>query len=147
MGVRRLFRVLIPSAVLACLILGPFAVFAPRLSAGADPDRAKTSGKRLFEQETFGGNGRTCRTCHSIATGTVSPDDAATRFAANPNDPLFRADGSDDGAGSGATRMVLNAQTRALGFYAGAGYEPEGELFMEANIEHVHMTKPLDGHA
>jgi cytochrome c peroxidase len=109
MGVRRLFRLLIPSAVLACLILGPFAVFAPRLSAGADPDRAKTSGKRLFEQETFGGNGRTCRTCHSVATGTVSPDDAAARFAANPNDPLFRADGSDDGAGNGVTRMVLDA--------------------------------------
>ena len=47
----------------------------------------------------------------------------------------------------GASRMVLNAQTRAQGFYAGAGYGPEGELFMEANIEHVRMTKPLDGAA
>ena len=81
MAVRPLFRLLIRSAVLACFILGPVDVVAPRLSAGADPDRATSSGKRLFEQETFGGNGRTCRTCHSVATGTVSPDDAAARFA------------------------------------------------------------------
>ena len=30
----------------------------------------------LFEDATFGGNGRTCRTCHSRETGTVSPEDA-----------------------------------------------------------------------
>jgi predicted GNAT family N-acyltransferase len=47
----------------------------------------------------------------------------------------------------GAARMVLNAQTRAQGFYASGGYEPEGELFMEANIEHVRMTKPLEAAA
>src|SRR5436190_20494394 len=28
-------------------------------------------GQRLFERETFGGNGRTCETCHSRETGTV----------------------------------------------------------------------------
>ena len=39
--------------------------------------------------------------------------------------------------------MVLHAQTQARGFYAANGYEPEGELFMEAGIEHVRMTKPL----
>ena len=43
----------------------------------------------------------------------------------------------------GAERMVLHAQTRARGFYAANGYRPEGELFMEADIEHVRMTKPL----
>ena len=43
----------------------------------------------------------------------------------------------------GASRMVLHAQTRARGFYAGSGYEAEGELFMEAGIEHVRMSKPL----
>ena len=31
-------------------------------------------GRRLFERETFGGNGRTCETCHSQDTGTVSPE-------------------------------------------------------------------------
>jgi cytochrome c peroxidase len=62
-------------------------------------------GKRLFERETFGGNGRTCLTCHSIETGTVSPADALSRLQANPHDPLFVFDGSDDGHGNGVTRM------------------------------------------
>src|SRR5262245_39113033 len=66
-------------------------------------------GKKLFEEETFGGNGRTCRTCHSRETGTVSPDDAQQRFVLNPDDALFRGDGSDDGAGNGVTRMLLDA--------------------------------------
>src|SRR4029434_1594139 len=66
-------------------------------------------GRRLFEHETFDGNGRTCLTCHSRDTGTVSPHDAQQRFAANPHDPLFVADGSDDGQGHGATRMLQSA--------------------------------------
>ena len=66
-------------------------------------------GRRLFERETFDGNGRTCLTCHSRDSGTVSPHDAQRRFAADPNDPLFRADGSDDGQGNGATRMLKEA--------------------------------------
>ena len=28
------------------------------------------NGKKLFEKETFGGNGRTCQTCHLKHTGT-----------------------------------------------------------------------------
>ena len=43
----------------------------------------------------------------------------------------------------GARRMVLHAQTQARDFYAANGYEPEGELFMEAGIEHIRMSKPL----
>lgn len=66
-------------------------------------------GRRLFERETFGGNGRTCLTCHSRDTGTVSPQDAQHRFAANPADPLFLGDGSDDGLGHGAMRMQQDA--------------------------------------
>ena len=66
-------------------------------------------GRRLFERETFGGNGRTCLTCHGRETGTVSPDDARRRFERNPHDPLFAGDGSDDGQGNGATRMLADA--------------------------------------
>ena len=43
----------------------------------------------------------------------------------------------------GANRMILHAQTRAEGFYAGQGYEAEGERFDEAGIEHVRMAKAL----
>jgi cytochrome c peroxidase len=67
------------------------------------------SGRHLFARETFGGNGRTCLTCHSRETGTVSPQDAQARFAANPHDPLFLHDGSDDGNGNGVTRMLSEA--------------------------------------
>ena len=66
-------------------------------------------GKRFFENETFGGNGRTCLTCHSKDTGTVSPADAQKRFEQNPNDPLFLHDGSDDGLGHGVSRMLADA--------------------------------------
>jgi cytochrome c peroxidase len=66
-------------------------------------------GRHLFERETFGGNGRTCSTCHGQDTGTVSPHDAQKRFARNPKDPLFRGDGSDDGQGNGVTRMLKDA--------------------------------------
>lgn len=78
------------------------------LSAGAATPKPR-NGKTLFEKETYGGNGRTCRTCHSAATGTVSPKDAAKRFKKNPADPLFVHDGSDDGLGNGATRMLADA--------------------------------------
>ena len=66
-------------------------------------------GKRLFERETFGGNGRTCSTCHTGATGTISPTEARERFNANTRDPLFLHDGSDDGRGNGAARMLNDA--------------------------------------
>jgi cytochrome c peroxidase len=66
-------------------------------------------GRQLFDRETFGGNGRTCLTCHSRKTGTVSPADARARFLADPHDPLFMHDGSDDGLGHGVTRMLTDA--------------------------------------
>lgn len=66
-------------------------------------------GKRLFEEETFGGNGRTCATCHSAATGTLSPPDVQQRYEKDPSDPLFRHDGSDDGIGNGVTRILEDA--------------------------------------
>ncbi len=65
----------------------------------------RQDGKRLFERETFAGNGRTCLTCHTTETGTISPSDAQRLFQANPYDPLFLHDGSDDGRGNGATRI------------------------------------------
>lgn len=80
-----------------------------KLGVEADALCAASSGKFLFEHETFGGNGRTCSTCHGSATGTVSPADAKARYAANHNDPLFVGDGSDDGAGHGVTRMLADA--------------------------------------
>ncbi|HTH01525.1 MAG TPA: cytochrome c peroxidase [Vicinamibacterales bacterium] len=96
---------LLMSAVLTCA-----AAIAIGASTGSGaPPGQLLEGKRLFEQATFGGNGRTCETCHSLATGTVSPADAEKRFAQDPNDPLFVHDGSDDGQGHGTSRMRRDA--------------------------------------
>jgi hypothetical protein len=70
-------------------------------------------GKALFEQETFGGNGRVCRTCHDVGTGSISPASVKARFLANPNEPLFRGIDSDDGV-SGASYQRLKTFATVL---------------------------------
>ena len=45
----------------------------------------------------------------------------------------------------GAAEMILHAQRRVEPFYAAHGYVPEGDTFLEAEIEHVRMRKALDG--
>jgi cytochrome c peroxidase len=69
-------------------------------------------GRRLFRKETFGGNGRTCETCHSPSTGTLSPEDVQQRLT-NPGDPLFVHDGLDDGV-SGTSRIAEHATIRVV---------------------------------
>jgi cytochrome c peroxidase len=64
----------------------------------------------LYDDETFGGNGRTCLTGPSKKTGTVSPDDVKKRLAA-PNDPLFLHDALDDGV-QGTSRLEQHATVR-----------------------------------
>src|SRR4051812_36635237 len=79
------------------------------LSAQGNSLGHRQDGKVLFEHATLGGNGRTCATCHTSETGTVSPEDARRRFAADKSDPLFLHDGSDDGKGHGVSRMLKDA--------------------------------------
>ncbi len=43
----------------------------------------------------------------------------------------------------GFVTAKLNAQTHARGFYERLGYQPKGEIFMEAGIEHIAMSKAL----
>ena len=43
----------------------------------------------------------------------------------------------------GATRIVLAAQLTARALYESAGYEPYGEVFLDAGIDHVMMAKAL----
>ena len=99
------------SAAIALAVIGLSASAALASDHGYGPHDSghAAKGRRLFERETFGGNGRTCLTCHSRETGTVSPEDALERFDDDPDDPLFLHDGSDDGAGSGVTRILTDA--------------------------------------
>jgi cytochrome c peroxidase len=102
--------VLLSLLLAGCGATGSEAVQSDGLAlSDGDSVGHREDGKRLFERETFGGNGRTCLTCHGRETGTVSPADAQARFAADPSDPLFVGDGSDDGLGHGATRMLADA--------------------------------------
>jgi predicted GNAT family N-acyltransferase len=39
----------------------------------------------------------------------------------------------------GDHEVVLHAQLAAQDFYARHGFEPEGEIFMDAGIEHIAM--------
>ena len=91
-----------------------FALFGCAVTEehGTLSQEAVANGKKLFEQETFGGNGRTCAACHGATTGTVSPAEAQARFAANPNDALFRSIDSDDGIGSSFTSLLEDATIR-----------------------------------
>lgn len=68
--------------------------------------QSNRDGRFLFEHETFGGNGRTCLTCHSRESGTISPPDAQKRFVTNRHDPLFLHDATDDGRGHGLQRFL-----------------------------------------
>ncbi len=65
-------------------------------------------GRRLFDREEFGGNGRTCETCHSGRDGTIDPREVARRLARDPNDELFRHDGLDDFV-EGTSRISADA--------------------------------------
>jgi hypothetical protein len=67
-----------------------------------------SEGQRLFDHETFGGNGRTCRTCHSGDDGTIDPAEVAERLAENPSEPLFSHDGLDNFF-SGTSRIIAHA--------------------------------------
>jgi cytochrome c peroxidase len=96
-------------AVLICLLMacaGPDPDVVAGAPAGlSDGDLVRfLHGRDLFFNETFGGNGRTCSSCHlrrNIAENfDFSPADAQAIFAEDPTNPLFRAIDSDDGAGA-----------------------------------------------
>src|SRR5687768_12419438 len=89
----------------ACLLIVIFgaAIFLRAPSAAGISD-----GQRLFDHETFAGNGRTCSSCHSGHDGTIDPQEVAERLAMNPSDPLFRHDGLDDFFG-GTSRIAAHA--------------------------------------
>jgi cytochrome c peroxidase len=77
----------------------------------AEP-RSAVKGKKLFNKETFGGNGRTCRTCHSGRTGTLTLADVRRIIhRAKSDDPLLTHDALDDD-GVGTTRLETHGTIR-----------------------------------
>lgn len=70
-------------------------------------------GGRIFREETFGGNGRMCATCHELERyGTITPELVRERFRQDPRGPLFRPIDSDDGLGGSYGRLMTYATVR-----------------------------------
>ncbi|WP_134700227.1 GNAT family N-acetyltransferase [Ammoniphilus sp. YIM 78166] len=50
----------------------------------------------------------------------------------------------EQAASLGYTRLKLNSQLQAVPFYRRLGYESVGDVFVEADIEHLAMEKELE---
>ena len=108
------------AAVLTIVALGPVVAKGqqPTMIGDTTTDQIGVAapsaheGGRLFRKETFGGNGRTCETCHSRSTGTLSPATCDVLLK-SPSDPLFLHDGLDDGV-SGTSRIAEHATIRIV---------------------------------
>ena len=88
------------------------AVTPPPPPPPAPPtETALEVGRRTFDVEQFGGNGRTCVTCHMRETGTITVEAVAARLAADPQDALFRHDALDGGT-AGTGRLLAQATIR-----------------------------------
>lgn len=88
-----------------------------------------------------------------VGTARLTPDRHIGRMAVRAawrgrgiGDALLRAL-LDEARKRGWPEVRLNSQAGAVGFYARHGFQPEGERFMEAGIEHQSMTLAFTGPA
>jgi len=85
----------------------------------------------------------------AVATGRLLPDGHIGRMAVQKP---FRGQGAGSAVlttltqvarEKGFAEVVLSAQTHALGFYVAHGFIAEGREYLDANIPHILMRKPL----
>ena len=130
--------------------LATFAALVPSSWIPVETSAAEVSeGQRLFDHETFGGNGRTCRTCHSGHDGTISLEEVRERLLDDPSDPLFLHDGLDDFV-SGTTRIAAHATIlieRELPEGVVLVDDPSASSAVFARGVPVRWTHPLSIHA
>ena len=100
--------IVVSAAALTCLLAASIHARVPRSGMPSDASATAVEGRRLFNLETFGGNGRTCATCHSGRDGTITVEEVGQRLREDPSDALFRHDGLDDFF-SGTTRIAAHA--------------------------------------
>jgi predicted GNAT family N-acyltransferase len=88
-----------------------------------------------------------CQDGVPVATGRLLPDGHIGRMAVR-QDARGAGTGSlvlcalmDEARRRGDRDVVLHAQLSARDFYARHGFEPEGEVFMDAGIEHIAMRR------
>jgi hypothetical protein len=105
----------------------------PRVIAGL-VSRQICAGARIFFDETFGGNGRTCGSCHPAANNfTIDVPFIDALHAANPMDPLFVNE---------FVPALANLETRDLRNAAAIlenvdGFEAPTEKFVSRSVSHV----------
>jgi cytochrome c peroxidase len=112
---------------------------APSAGNGGRPALVER-GRRLFFEETFGGNGRTCGTCHPAPTLVLTPADIAEL---PPDDPFFAGvmDLDPEMAARGMIRYPLGGASL---------FEPEMTVFRGIpTVRNVRRTGPFtaDGRA
>jgi predicted GNAT family N-acyltransferase len=91
-------------------------------------------------------NGDLLATCRLLIIGTTAQfSRLAVRASARRQGiaTALLAAADAQARASGATRLVLHAQTYARALYESAGYRARGRVFREAGIEHVAMEKQL----
>jgi cytochrome c peroxidase len=104
-----------PAVVITAAVLAVTSGAPPAANTDRQTPRSVSYelGEDLFFHETFGGNGRTCATCHDPRNEfTMSPALVEQRFQLDPSHPLFRAIDSDDGAGRDYTTLRAHALFR-----------------------------------
>ncbi len=124
----------------ACDGPAPTDVSAATFSAASGHTALVERGRQLFFNETFGGNGRTCGTCHPAPTLVLTPADIARL---SPDDPFF------------AGAMDVDPQMAARGMIryplGGASlFSPQMTVFRGIpTIRNVRRTAPFtsDGRA
>src|SRR6266545_2098109 len=106
----------VPRLLVLALIMAFATVRGSGVSFSKGPGQAaadlELNGKKLFERETFGGNGRTCLTCHSKLTGTLTLDGIQQIIDnADPDDRFLIHDALDDD-GVGTMRVQAHGTIR-----------------------------------
>jgi len=103
-------RLVILSATITLALSGG----SSSLSSGLRQDELgnELDGRKLFEKETFGGNGRTCATCHDKSTGTLTL--AAVQRIIDRRDPnnAFLIHDALDEDGVGIARVQAHGTIR-----------------------------------
>jgi predicted GNAT family N-acyltransferase len=87
----------------------------------------------------------TCRLLRDAATVTLGRMAVAPPARGRGLAGELLAEAEREAREAGATHMRLAAQVDAVGLYDRAGYEPVGERFLDAGLEHQTMQKRLDG--
>jgi cytochrome c peroxidase len=119
----------------------------PRNSAGDTAGLAAASlaaqGEALFLLEPFGGNGRTCGSCHAAADRfAITPATVAGRFDADPGDPLFVAEHDPELATLENACLMRGGQERALFLENIDGFDRDPVFRASPDLLNVALTAP-----